>query len=54
MYINDYGQPIYTTQDVIELLYSNPTADLSKLIIDDDDEVTRYNAATLSLYSDEK
>ena len=33
--INETGDCIYTEQDVIELLYSNPELDISKLFFDD-------------------
>ncbi len=50
MYLNDYGQAIFSKQDVIELLYKEPGADLSKIIVDDQDEVRRYNTAKTTLY----
>lgn len=39
--INDYGDCVYSEDAVIELLYQNPTLDLSKIFTD----VTQYNSA---------
>ena len=38
--INETGDCIYTEEDAIELLYSNPELDISKLFFDDP---TQYN-----------
>ena len=32
--INDYGDCIYTEQDALDLLYTNPDFDISKLFFD--------------------
>ena len=40
--INETGDCIYTEQDVIELLYSNPELDISKLFFEDP---TQYNSS---------
>ena len=40
--INETGDCIYTEQDVIELLYSNPELDISKLFFDDP---AQYNSS---------
>ncbi len=39
--INDYGDCVYSEDAVIELIYQNPTLDLSKIFTD----VTQYNSA---------
>ena len=39
--INETGDCIYTEQDVIELLYSNPELDISKLFFDNISQYTK-------------
>jgi len=51
--INDYGQVINSTADVIETLYINPKLDLSLLNITDENEIKKYNHAKSILYSDQ-
>ena len=42
--INETGDCIYTEQDAIELLYSNPELDISKLFFDNP---TQYNISIM-------
>ena len=44
-----YGRIIYNERDVIDLLYANPTLDISKLLVS---EVDQYNTSVDSLYSE--
>ena len=48
--INEYGEIVNTTKDVIEALYVNPTLDLTLVNIKDVDEIGKYNRAASSLH----
>ena len=50
--INEYGQVVNSTLDVLEALYVNPELDLSALHIEDENEIKKYNDAKNALYSD--
>ena len=44
--INDHGDVIFSEEDVIDLLYTNPNFDISKLYIDD---ITKYSESLKEL-----
>ena len=41
--INDYGDCIYTVQDALDLLYTNPDFDISKLFFDLPDKYKNFD-----------
>ena len=47
--INDYGDCVYTEQDALELIYSNPALDISKLFLQSPDQ---YNDTVRELGQD--
>ena len=44
--INDHGDVVFTEQDAIDLLYTNPEFDVSKLFFED---ITQYQSALKQL-----
>ena len=44
--INDYGDCMFAEQDVIDILYSNPIFDISKLFVKNPDQ---FNASVIEL-----
>ena len=42
--VNNYGDCIYTEQDALDLLYTNPDFDISKLFFD---SVDQYNGSVI-------
>ena len=44
--INDYGDCMFAEQDVIDILYSNPNFDISKLFVTKPDQ---FNASVIEL-----
>ena len=44
--INDHGDVVFTEQDAIDLLYTNPEFDVSKLFFED---ITQYQSALKEL-----
>ena len=47
--VNNYGDCIYTEQDALDLLYTNPDFDISKLFFD---SVDQYNGSLIDTGSD--
>ena len=47
--VNNYGDCIYTEQDALDLLYTNPDFDISKLFFD---SVDQYNESVIDTGSD--
>ena len=47
--INDYGDCVYTEQDALELIYSDPALDISKLFLQSPDQ---YNDTVRELGQD--
>lgn len=48
MYVNQFGQHVYSEEDLLQLLYKNPNLDLSLLMT----ESSKYNDSIDEMYSD--
>jgi DNA polymerase III alpha subunit len=49
MFIDDYGQKVYSSEDICQLLYKNPNLNFSKFQIEDPDQ---YNNSIKSLHAE--
>lgn len=55
MRLDKYGIPIYNSKDVTEIIYQGHSNLLKDILVDDDEEITKYNAVSenpIKVYQD--